>query len=134
MGVSRRIYVTDTNIWIDLDAGEIIQTVLRLPFQFTAPDVVVEELKSPRGEDLVLLGLQKIELTGDEVCLVSQLASRYSAPSRVDLFSLALAKAREGLLLTGDKALRKAAGKEKVIVHGTLWIMLLLSPDSRVAR
>ena len=95
MGDSEHIYVTDTNIWIDLYAGGIIQDALRLPFQFVAPDVVVEELKRPEGRSLTLLGLREEELTGDEVRLVVQLANKYPAPSRADLFSLALAKARE---------------------------------------
>lgn len=123
MGDSEHIYVTDTNIWIDLYAGGIIQDALRLPFQFVAPDVVVEELKRPEGRSLTLLGLREEELTGDEVRLVVQLANKYPAPSRADLFSLALAKAREKVLLTGDKRLRKAAVREKVPVHGTLWIL-----------
>ncbi|MGQ9513005.1 DUF3368 domain-containing protein, partial [Thermodesulfitimonas sp.] len=38
-------------------------------------------------------------------------------------FALALAKARGGVLLTGDRYLRKAAEQEKVPVHGTLWIL-----------
>lgn len=40
-----------------------------------------------------------------------------------DLFALALAKARDGVLLTGDRHLRRAAIREKVPVHGTLWIL-----------
>lgn len=123
MADSRRIHVTDTNIWIDLDADGIVQEMFQLPFQFVAPDLVVEELKKPDGGNLVLLGLRKEELTGDEVRLVGQLASRYPAPSRVDLSALALAKARGGVLLTGDRRLRKAAEQEKTPVHGTLWIL-----------
>jgi len=47
----------------------------------------------------------------------------YPVPSRADLFSLALAKTKNGLLLTGDKHLSKAAEKEKIRVHGTLWLL-----------
>lgn len=123
MADSRRIYVTDTNIWIDLHRGKLIPYAFRLPFLFTAPDVVISELKEPEGRDLVSLGLRKEELTSDEVRQVIELASRYRAPSRVDLFALVLAKARSGVLLTGDRHLRKAAEGEKVPVHGILWFL-----------
>jgi rRNA-processing protein FCF1 len=123
MADSRRTHVTDTNIWIDLYAGGIIHEAFQLPLRFIAPDVVIAELQAPDGRALVSLGLQQEELAGDEVRLVIQLASRYPAPSRVDLFALALAKARGAVLLTGDRHLRKAAEQEKVPVHGTLWIL-----------
>ena len=56
----------------------------------------IAELKQPEGQALVLLGLQKEELSGEEVLQVAKLAVRYPAPSRVDLFALVLAKARGG--------------------------------------
>ncbi|KYH33075.1 MULTISPECIES: type II toxin-antitoxin system VapC family toxin [Moorella] len=123
MADSRRIHANDTNIWIDLYAGGIIHEAFQLPLRFIAPDVVIAELRVPDGQTLVSLGLQQEELAGDGVHLVIQLASRYPAPSRVDLFALALAKARGAVLLTGDRHLRKATEQEKVSVHGTLWIL-----------
>ena len=123
MAGSRQIYVTDANVWIDLYTGGLIAHTFRLPFKLAAPDVVIAELKEPDGRDLISLGLHQEELTGDEVRLVIQLASRYPAPSRVDLFALVLAKARDGILLTGDRHLRRAAVREKVPVRGTLWIL-----------
>lgn len=120
MAGSRRIYVTDANVWIDLYTGGLIAHTFRLPFKLAAPDVVIAELKEPDGRALVSLGLHQEELAGDEVRLVIQLASQYPAPSRVDLFALALAKARDGILLTGDRHLRRAAVREKVPVHGTI--------------
>jgi len=123
MAGSRRIYVTDANIWIDLHTGELINEGFRLPLWLVAPDVIIAELKRPEGQALVSLGLQKEELSGKEVLQVAGLAARYPAPSRVDLFALVLAKVRGGVLLTGDAHLRKVAEKEKVPVHGTLWIL-----------
>ena len=134
MAGSRQIYVTDANIWIDLHIGELINETFQLPLPLVAPDVIIAELKEPEGQALVSLGLQKEELSGEEVLQVAGLAARYPAPSRVDLFALVLAKARGGVLLTGDGHLRKAAEKEKVPVHGTLWILdelvqrLIVSP------
>lgn len=123
MTVSPRIYITDTNIWIDLHAGRLVTYTFRLPFLFAAPDVVIAELEEPEGQAIVELGLQVQELSGQEVSHVGELSFRYAAPSRVDLFALVLAKTRDGVLLTGDRELRKAAEQEKVPVHGTLWLI-----------
>lgn len=103
--------------------GGLIDCFFRLPFLFIAPDVIIEELKEPDGKKLISLGLRKVELAGKEVQQVIELAGRYPAPSRADLFALTLAKTRHGVLLTGDRHLRKAAEQEKVQVHGTLWIL-----------
>jgi len=123
MGASEQLYVTDTNIWIDMDKGQIIDKALRLPLRLAAPDVVIKELERPDGKRLVQAGLIEMELSGREVLLVEELAQRYPAPSRVDIFALALALSKKGILVTGDKRLRKAATKEKVIVRGTLWML-----------
>ena len=47
----------------------------------------------------------------------------YARPSRTDLFALACAREMKCLLLSGDAALRNAAGAEGVEVHGTLWVL-----------
>lgn len=123
MGVSGRLYVTDANIWIDMDKGQIIDKALRLPLRLAAPDVIIHELKNPDGKLLVQAGLRVLELSGSEVYLTYELAQRYPAPSRADIFALALALSRKGILITGDKSLRKAAMKEEVPVRGTLWVL-----------
>jgi predicted nucleic acid-binding protein len=119
--------VTDTNVWIDLHRGGIIAEAFRLRTTWLAPDVVIEELREPDGHLLVRrllkLGLQRVELSGDQVTSVQELAARYRRPSTADLFSLAAAKARRAVLLTGDRRLRDAASTEHVRVHGTLWLL-----------
>lgn len=115
--------VTDTNVWIDLYVGGILEKTFELPFRFIAPDVVINELKRPEGHYLILLGLQSYELTGQQVLGVYEIAQKHRNPSRVDLFALVLAKDLKAILLTGDRHLRKAAEVEKVEVHGTLWLM-----------
>ncbi len=120
---SRLICVTDTNVWIDLHVGGILEKVFTLPFSFISPDVVVGELKEPDGRSLVSMGLKSLELTGEQVLYVRRIARQYPGPSRVDLFALVLAKDLNVVLLTGDLHLRKAATAEKVVVHGTLWLL-----------
>jgi rRNA-processing protein FCF1 len=120
---SRSICITDTNFWIDLDTAVLLEPIFRLPFEWHAPDVIVAELERPDGAALVRRGLVVRELSGSQVAQTLELATRYSRPSRADLFALALASAEQALLVTGDRHLRQAAEQEGVPVHGTLWAL-----------
>lgn len=137
---SRSLCVTDTNVWIDLEAAGLIELAFHLPLDFQAPDVVVAELIRPEGKTLKWQGLKERELTGAEVLEVALLAARHRRPSRVDLFALALARSEEAVLLTGDRHLREAAEREGVEVHGTLWLVglmierSLLEPEEAARR
>ncbi len=123
MGAFSLRCVTDSNIWIDLYRGGLIEKALRLPMELIAPDVVIEELHTPDGKYLVSLGLRVLELSGQQVLKVLDLAERYARPSRQDLFALVLAKEIKAVLLTGDGSLREAAEREGVQVHGTIWLL-----------
>ncbi|SHJ00209.1 PIN domain-containing protein [Desulfofundulus thermosubterraneus] len=115
--------VVDANIWIDLDAGELLPLIFHLPFRLVSPDVIVAELKKPNGKELVKMGLLSVELGRSQIEEVMRLRSAHRKPGTVDLFALALAKTEGLTLLTGDKNLRVAARKECVTVHGTLWLL-----------
>ena len=137
---SRSLCVTDTNVWIDLEAAGLIELAFQLPLDFQAPDVIVAELVRPEGKALTGQGLKERELTGAEVLEVALLAARHHRPSRVDLFALALARSDGAVLLTGDRHLREAAEREGVEVHGTLWLIdlmierSLLEPEEAARR
>ena len=116
--------VTDSNIWIDLHRGDLIDEAFLLPFEFMAPDVIIaDELLTPNGGELVQLGLQEKELSGKQVLMVVDLAKRYVRPSRQDLFALVLARETDAILLTGDGDLRNVAHEINVEVHGTIWLL-----------
>ena len=121
--------VTDSNIWIDLAAGELLDEAFRLPFRWVAPDAVVAELLTPDGQELKGRGLVELGLSGTGVLEVLRLRGKYPSPSITDLFALALAKTEACLLLTGNRHLRLAAEGEGNEVHGTLWLL-----DEMVAR
>ncbi len=116
--------VADASVLIDLYHGCVLKVALR-QFRFLVPDViVVEELISPRGEDLVRWGcIQKVPFSAQEVQEVFVLRRRYPGPSTPDLFALLLAQSRNLILLTGDGHLRRAASQEGVEVHGVLWVL-----------
>lgn len=116
--------MTDSNIWIDLHRGDLIDEAFLLPFEFMAPDVIIaDELLTPNGGELVQLGLQEKELSGKQVLMVVDLAKRYVRPSRQDLFALVLARETDAILLTGDGDLRNVAHEISVEVHGTIWLL-----------
>lgn len=116
-------FILDTNICVDLFNGNLLTIVLKLPYRFYLPDVILHELKEPDGTSLVSLGFEPLQLSPEAVQIVFQFASRYNKPSRVDLFALVAAKTSSMTLLTGDENLRKAAEKEQVDVHGLLWLL-----------
>jgi rRNA-processing protein FCF1 len=115
--------ILDTNICVDLFNGNILESVLKLPDSFLLPDVILAELKEPAGNTLLSFGYQSLQLSPDAVQIVFQYAEQYTKPSRTDLFALAAAKTSKIILLTGDQYLRNAAEKEKVEVHGLLWLL-----------
>jgi predicted nucleic acid-binding protein len=120
----RKTLVTDTTLWIDLDKGELVLQIFRLPYKLVVPDVMIsQELEEPDGFKLIALGLETEELSGTEVSRVSDYARKYKRPSRHDLFALVLAQRLNCPLITGDLDLRVAAEQEGVEVHGTLWIL-----------
>jgi hypothetical protein len=115
--------VTDTNVWIDLRVGNLLDNVFELDARWLIPDLVGSELGTERKELLVEWGLEVRSLTGEEIEAVIRLNDAYSAPSRTDMATLIVARAEDGILVTGDGALREAAGEEDIEVHGTLWVV-----------
>jgi hypothetical protein len=119
---SRRA-VVDASIWIDLQAADLIEAAFNCPFQWHCPDFIVQELRYPSGNELVAKGMHEEHFSGDEVVEIVELGAQYPKPGRRDLSAIVLAKRLECMVLTGDGALRKAAEKESVEVHGILWLL-----------
>jgi predicted nucleic acid-binding protein len=132
--------VSDTTLLVDLRAGGILRQVFKLSTTWLSPDVVLGEIETELAERLLRLGLQKRELSGDQVEEVAALAQHHLGPSRADLFCIVLAKAERATLVTSDKSLREAAAREGISVHGTLWVLdqvvkhgLVTRPQTAVA-
>lgn len=117
------ILVGDANIFIDMEAGGLIRPMFRLEDVFATPDALYHEELKERHAELPALGLRIEQLNGAEIAEVERLSSIYSDPSFHDLLALGLAKGRRWPLLSGDRRLRKAALKENVEIHGTIWIL-----------
>lgn len=68
-------------------------------------------------------GLVSVDITIEEFILAESWGNIYPRLSVQDRIALAIAKERKIILLTGDMALRKAAGKEGVSVLGTIGVL-----------
>ena len=116
---------SDTNVWIDFHEIGHLDHPFRLNFEYyISEDTFREEfLKSePMKHSLMTLGLHLADITDEEFLEAVAFQGRYQELSLYDAFALAIAKLRGWTLLTGDMPLRKAAIKESVEVHGTIWI------------
>ena len=69
------------------------------------------------------LGLRGVELSYEELFYVEGLKRKYVKLSAFDREALSIAKNRNILLLTGDRALKNAAEKEGVRVVGTIGLL-----------
>jgi len=117
------IIVSDANIFIDVDVAELTRHMFRLPDVFATPDILYHEELSERHPELPTLGLRIERLNPAAIADVDDMRGRYSTPSTNDLLALALAKANQWPLLTGDHNLRSVSEIEGVEVHGTIWLV-----------
>jgi hypothetical protein len=124
------VLVSDTSVIIDLERGEILDTVFMLDVEFAVPDLLfARELAGPLGERLLALGLRVEELDSAELQQATVLSRADRSLSLPDSFAFALAHTRQWTLLTGDAGLRRAAEAHQLDVHGALWIFDRLEGD-----
>lgn len=117
------LLISDANVIIDMELGDLIKPMFSLNYQFAVPDVLYEEELQDSHPNLPQLGLKRLELLPESVDYAVELGTRYRKPGRIDLMALALAKQEQCRLLTGDQALREAGKAEGVNVVGTIWLI-----------
>jgi len=118
-----QLLISDANILIDMEDGQLLEKMFTLPYQFRIPDALFFDELEAMHPDMLALGLQLGSLNAASVQQVMRLVVKYPQPSRYDCMALALAKQDQCPLLTGDRHLKRAAEKEGVLVQGTLWIV-----------
>lgn len=118
-----KVLVSDTNIWIDLYHGGLLEAVFRLPYQFVTTDFVWQELHKPPGASLLELGLTVEGLDSTDLAELHMLMGRLNSSSLADVSCYYLAASRKWTLLTGDKAVRKDGEAAQLEVRGVLWLM-----------
>lgn len=118
------LLISDANILIDMEAGELLEKLFLLPVQFAMPDILYWEEIEPGTPGLEERGLRVMEISGEYVAYAAGLPDKYGTdPSPNDYLALALAKQEGCPLLTGDQALKQAALAEDVPAMGTVWLL-----------
>jgi hypothetical protein len=116
--------VTDANIWIDIHNADLLDAVFELEHTWRTPDIIVrDEVLTVDRSLLAERGLDVRTLSGEELNRIAALNGRYPNPSPKDLAVLVVADADDGIVVTGDGALRDAAETEGATVHGVLWVL-----------
>ena len=128
---------SDTNVWIDFRTINKLEIPFRLSYTYIMnKDAVEDELLSPAGlgKELISYGLVPVDISIDEFYLAEEYGRHFRKLSVYDRIALAIAKCRKITLLTGDRALRKAAKQENVPVTGTLGILDQLWDQRRITE
>ena len=123
-----RIVVSDSNCLIDLRKVSLLDTFLRLPYEFLIPNTLFEEellkFTAAQKEALIHSGLKVMDLPGERVLRAQEVLRKIPQLSVHDGFAFALAESHPGcILLTGDSKLRTLATKHAMEVHGVLWVL-----------
>ena len=118
------LLISDANILIDMEDGDILEQLFLLPIQFAIPDILYREEIEPCRPGLEKMGLNLLEITSEYVSYATTLPNKYgNGPSHNDYLALALAKQEGCPLLTGDKQLKNVANHEDVPTMGTIWLL-----------
>lgn len=119
----QRIYISDTNIWIDFGHAGLLDALFALPFTFVSTEFVVSELNHPLPAGLEARGLIVEVLSPEVVETLLGLMAEHGNSSLADVSCYLVAKTHGMPLLTGDGRLRKQAAKDGMQVHGALWLL-----------
>jgi len=118
-----RIYISDTNIWIDFNNAGLLDELFQLPFDFCCTEFVLDELNNFDHSALLARGLLVEPLDDTAVTKLYGLMAEHNNSSLADVSCYFLAHETTRPLLTGDGRLRKQAQKDGLEVHGALWLL-----------
>lgn len=83
------LLVSDANILMDVEEGDLVASMFSLGYQFAVPDILyVDELRE-RHAHLLKMGLITMTLSVSSVSRVNLFSQMYRRTSRHDLFALA---------------------------------------------
>ena len=121
-----RAVVGDSSCLIDLGKGGLLKALFALPYRFLMPNTLFEDELLSFGkigkDDLMDLGLEVVDLPNPAVQRAGWHFNRNPGLTLNDCFALVLAeRLRNGILLTGDRTLRRLATDLGIEMHGVLW-------------
>lgn len=120
------VIISDASVLIDLAKAQLLELVLRLPYEFVVPDVMfadeVIELECYNRDTLSKLDLNQGTLDGDSINRVLGYSSRYVSLSTSESFALVLAETKpDSILLSSNQAFRRIARRHGIEAHSSLW-------------
>lgn len=123
-----QVVISDSSCLIDLRKTSLLDAFVRLPYELLIPNTLFEEellqFSSTQKKALIRGGLKVVDLPGESVLRARHVARDMPHLSIHDGFAYALAESRPGcILLTGDGPLRTFARRQKIEVHGVLWVI-----------
>jgi hypothetical protein len=121
--MTRQVYISDTNIWIDFRNAGLLDALFDLPFQLCSTDFVLSELQDFDPQALIKRGLVVHGLDESATARLFGLMVAHNNSSLADVSCYLLAQETGHPLLTGDGRLRKQAVQDGLQVHGALWLL-----------
>ncbi len=124
--IEEKIVISDTNIFLDLIAINILDKFFLLPCDICTTDFVINEIEQPKQNAVVskhidTKNLSVVSFDFDELAEIEEMYNS-SSISITDCSVWYYAKKTGGRLLTGDGRLRKVAESDKIKVSGILYI------------
>lgn len=120
-----RVYISDTNIWIDFRNAGLLDELFELPFIFCCTDFVLDELNNFDHAALLERGLRVEQMDDTAVIKLFGLMTKHNNSSLADVSCYFLAQETARPLLTGDGRLRKQAQRDGT---GSAWCAMAAGP------
>lgn len=123
--MGKKLLISDANIIIDIVAGELVEAMFSLEYEFATPDILYAEELEAQHSEIIEAGLKVLELSPESITRAGAYfqGNSISRVSANDCLALSLAKQEQCTLLTGDSKLKQLAIIEGVTVRGTLWLV-----------
>ena len=118
--------ITDANIFIDLIEIELLSTFFQLDLNIcTTKEVILECDENQRAQlqEYIDKQLLTVQIISDEDAIEIQLMNFKKGLSEQDKSILFIAKKKNGMVITGDKLIRKWCKQNNIKVHGILWAL-----------
>ena len=122
------VVVNDASCLIDLHKGQLLNVMLTLPYRFVVPlPIRHAEALDLTDRDWRILGdagLFTFDLPPELVEEAMGIKTAHPKLSANDCLCLVSTRCQErGILLTGDRLLRRVATESGLRVHGVLWVV-----------
>lgn len=125
MKKSDQACVIDSSVILDFYEVKTLNQLLGFPYRLITLDLMVYDLETPTPVEISHAGIISVETPVEIMLAMTELSEKHKI-STFDAALLHYARTTNSILLSGDKALRKAAQKEKTTVKGTLWVLEVL--------